>query len=269
MEDDYHQIEKVIQLFDLADREMDQLDNLAVQLGLVREDLDYLFERWAGVDAKTFFRCLHPNFIQSRLNRTATLFDVPGSGESLRPVVGPEEVEVKWMKAGENSEVLEIIYSILQTRFGEIVVGSTQDGICLILFTDGEKSPEEFVKAEYPGANIIPGEMEVQREITEAFDGEKVDPGKLFLHLKGTEFQRKVWNALLGIPEGEIMTYGSLASKMGNPKAYRAVGTAVGQNPIAYIIPCHRVVASTGVIGNYRWGTVRKAAMIGRESAGK
>lgn len=269
MEDNYHHIEKVIQLFHQADREMDQLDDLAVRLGLNREALNHLFKRWAGVDTKTFFRFLHPKYIRSGLNRTATLFDVPGSGESSSPVVGPEEVEVKWMEAGGDSEVLEIIYSIFQTRFGEIVVGSTQDGICLILFTDGEKSPEELVKAEYPNAKIIPGEMDIHRNAARFINGATTGESKIALLLKGTEFQRKVWRMLLKVPFGEMITYGELAAKIGKPLASRAVGTAVGRNPIAYIIPCHRVIAASGMIGDYRWGSVRKTAMIGRELAGK
>src|SRR6056297_2222090 len=87
------------------------------------------------------------------------------------------------------------------------------------------------------------------------------------LHLKGTPFQIKVWKALLEIPAGEVKTYGNLAENLGHPKAYRAVGTAVGQNSVAFIIPCHRVITSTGVIGNYRWGRDRKTAMFGREAA--
>jgi AraC family transcriptional regulator of adaptative response/methylated-DNA-[protein]-cysteine methyltransferase len=129
------------------------------------------------------------------------------------------------------------------------------------------EQPETILAQDFPKAELIQSENAMHNKVVQLFQANFQENESIQLHLKGTPFQLKVWKALLEIPAGEVKTYGNLAEDIGHPKAYRAVGSAVGQNSVAFIIPCHRVIASTGVIGNYRWGSERKIAMFGREVA--
>jgi AraC family transcriptional regulator of adaptative response/methylated-DNA-[protein]-cysteine methyltransferase len=231
-------------------------------------ELDLLFERWAGTDTSTFFRYLRPAFIKSQLNREITLFDDRLDSSASSRVKAPNQfIEIEPMKPEDLNRETEIFYSTGQTRYGEILIGSTEKGVCLITFIDGKFSVEDYIRAEFPNGKPIRLHHKIHKTAVEFFQGNLSERNRLKLHLKGTPFQINVWKAVLEIPEGEVETYGKLAEMLINPKAYRAVGAAVGQNLIAYIIPCHRVIASNGVVGDYRWGSDRKRAMLGREMA--
>ena len=167
---------------------------------------------------------------------------------------------------------LAVSYSFASTPFGEVVMASTDKGICCLEFVDCRSgSPrEDAVSAlsdRFPYARLSRGCDEIHRNVLDAF---MMDRGDLEyetrLHLVGTEFQRKVWVSLLKIPRGATATYGEIPPKIGNPYACRAVGSAVGHNPVSLIVPCHRVVPSSGDIGNYRWGRAIKKSILEWES---
>ncbi len=246
------------------------VDEIAASMDSSPQHLFKIFEDWAGVSPEKFHQYLREKQIKSNFKSELTLFnDEPGFPRSKALQRHSDIVEIEYMSSEDFNSGLDIYYSTGNTPYGSVLIASTKKGVCSVTFLDDSASEESKLKQMFPNATSEEKACELHNQTLSLLNGEEIENAEIRLYLKGTPFQGKVWNVLLGIPEGEIMTYGSLASKMGNPKAYRAVGTAVGQNPIAYIIPCHRVVASTGVIGNYRWGTVRKAAMIGRESAGK
>jgi AraC family transcriptional regulator of adaptative response/methylated-DNA-[protein]-cysteine methyltransferase len=169
----------------------------------------------------------------------------------------------EFKNGGEN---LKINYSYSETPFGNIIIASTKKGICYLAFYDDKIIAFEELKQNFPNA-----EYEQQSDLHQAnalsfFS--RHEPSAINLHLKGTPFQIKVWEALLKIPMGQLSTYSSIASSINNLNASRAVGSAVGDNPVAFLIPCHRVIRSTGEFGQYHWGPTRKTAMIGWEAAG-
>jgi AraC family transcriptional regulator of adaptative response/methylated-DNA-[protein]-cysteine methyltransferase len=163
---------------------------------------------------------------------------------------------------------LRINYSFADTPFGKVIVASTHKGICHMAFVDeGEEKAMEQLKQNYPNAAYSQIVDMIQQNALFIFTQDWSQLDEIKLHLKGTDFQIKVWEALLKVPAGGLTSYSVLAKKAGCENASRAVGTAVGNNPVAFLIPCHRVIKSTGEIGQYHWGATRKNAMIGWEAA--
>jgi AraC family transcriptional regulator, regulatory protein of adaptative response / methylated-DNA-[protein]-cysteine methyltransferase len=246
------------------------LEQLAQEVDLSPTHLQKTFTDWCGVSPKQFSRFLSLGYakellaqnknnlqttILSGLSSTGRLHDLFVEIEAMTPF--------EFRNGGEN---LTINYSFQDSIFGNYIVASTEKGICNILFFDDKDLGLDDLQSRWSNAKLIEKEDDFQRKVVEFFD--RKDPGKIKLHLSGTNFQLKVWEALLSIPEGRITNYGSIASQIGDRKMSRAVGTAIGDNPIGYLIPCHRVLQSTGAISGYRWGVGRKQAMIGWE-AGK
>lgn len=159
-----------------------------------------------------------------------------------------------------------INYSFAQSPFGRIIIASTGEGICWMSFADNKPRSLARLRGAFPGTTLKEKSDRSHKDALLTVAGKRSGPGKVKIHLKGTAFQIKVWRALLEIPMGRLSTYGDIAKRIGHPKAVRAVGTAVGSNPIAPLIPCHRIIRSTGAIGKYYWGGERKAAMIAWES---
>ncbi|MGL5830703.1 MAG: methylated-DNA--[protein]-cysteine S-methyltransferase, partial [Candidatus Altimarinota bacterium] len=180
-------------------------------------------------------------------------------------------IKIEGMTPGEyknGGENLLINYSYADSQFGKTLLASTNKGLCYIAFADDEIAFEEL-QQKFPQAKYQQQIDSFQQNALEFFTKSRSKKSPLKLHLKGTPFQIKVWEALLTIPAGQLSTYGKIAQKINNPKACRAVGTAIGDNPISYLIPCHRVIQSTGIFGNYHWGPERKTAMIAWEAAQK
>jgi len=160
----------------------------------------------------------------------------------------------------------EIHYSFLEGPFGKMIIASTQNGLCsLSPYTEKESAVEQLRKM-FPKSPILFKEESLHATILSYFHSNQDLNLPLKLHLKGTEFQIKVWMELLKIPMGKLVTYGEIARQINHSKAYRAVGTAIGHNPIFFIIPCHRVIQAGGAIGNYLWGTEMKRNIIRWES---
>lgn len=168
----------------------------------------------------------------------------------------------EYKNGGEN---LFINYSFAESQFGDIIIASTSKGIAYVAFVDNETKALNALVKKFPHA-ILTNQMDpLQRNALHIFTRDWNKLHEIKLHLKGTDFQLKVWETLLNIPMGRLMTYGNIAKRINHPRASRAVGTAIGQNPVAFLIPCHRVIQSTGIFGNYHWGSTRKTAMIGWE----
>lgn len=160
------------------------------------------------------------------------------------------------------SEILNINYSFGISPFGKLLIASTKKGICSVyMANDIQKSIDSLLK-KFPNAIITEKQEAIHFNLLSVFDKNSKTSYPINLHLKGTEFQINVWKALLEIPFGETSTYGKISKAIGKPKACRAVGSAVGDNPIFYLIPCHRVILSTGTIGQYYWGTDVKKSIL-------
>ncbi len=179
-------------------------------------------------------------------------------------------IKIEGMTPGEfkNGGVnLFINYSYAETPFGNILVASTPKGICYMAFADDEQQALIDLKQHFPKAHFKQMLDIIQQNALYIFTHDWSKLHQIKLHLKGTDFQLKVWETLLKIPMGDLSTYGSIAEQIKNPKASRAVGTAIGSNPVAFLIPCHRVIQATGTFGGYMWGPTRKTAIIGWEAA--
>jgi AraC family transcriptional regulator of adaptative response/methylated-DNA-[protein]-cysteine methyltransferase len=156
---------------------------------------------------------------------------------------------------------LEIDYGFARTRLGEMLVASTDKGICRMVFADDRAASLAELGRLFPRAALRERSRPSHARALAFFDPLE-ESGVVDLHIGGTPFQMEVWKALLGISRGELSTYGKIAAKLGLPRASRAVGAAVGRNPVAGIIPCHRVVRADGALGGYMWGPERKAAIL-------
>lgn len=247
------------------------LDEVADKVHLSPFHFQKLFTDWAGVSPKKFVQYLSIEHAKKLLaNTSSTLFDAAlQTGLSGTGRLHDLFVTIEGMTPGEyknGGENLNISYSFSASPFGTILAASTAKGICHLAFADNKSDALFALQKKFPGANYIQATDSFQAEVVNAFTG-GTSADAIKLHLKGTAFQLKVWEALLNIPMGNLITYGGIAQLVNSPKASRAVGSAVGDNPVAFIIPCHRVIQSTGVIGNYHWGSNRKAAMIAWESA--
>jgi AraC family transcriptional regulator of adaptative response/methylated-DNA-[protein]-cysteine methyltransferase len=179
-------------------------------------------------------------------------------------------VSIEGMTPGEyknGGEQLTINYSFAESPFGNVIVASTTKGICHLAFATDEQQALAELKDQFRGAAFKQVVDTIQQNALFIFTQDWKNLSRIKLHLKGTAFQLKVWEALLKVPMGDLTTYADVASLVGNPNATRAVGTAIGSNPVAFLIPCHRVIRSTGIFGQYHWGSNRKTAMIGWESA--
>jgi len=162
----------------------------------------------------------------------------------------------------DHKKKLDINYAFFSSCFGDLIIASTSKGICFLAFCEDKAKAIENLKNEFPLANLSKQIDVFQQKALLFFQDNQAELPEIKLHLKGTEFQIKVWKTLLRIPNGKLATYTQIARQVENYKASRAVGTAIGNNPIAYIIPCHRVIQSSGRIGGYRWGKTKKMILI-------
>lgn len=231
-----------------------------------------LFKEWAGTTPKKFLQYTSIQHAKRMLQqRQATLFDtatdtgLSGTGRLLDLFVKIEGMTPAEFKHG--GKHLRIAYSFTHTQFGRLLAASTSKGICYMGFAEDAREALRTLHQRFPHAEFQEKRDELQENALSVFRYDRNFPMEIKLHLPGTDFQLKVWEALLKIPMGRLSTYGRIAKEIGSPQASRAVGTAIGSNPVAFIIPCHRVIQSTGHFGGYMWGSTRKTAMIGWESA--
>ena len=248
------------------------LEDVAEKIHLSPFHFQRLFTEWAGVSPKKFLQYLTVEHAKKMLKENqATLFETAfETGLSGTGRLHDLFINIEGMTPGEyknGGENLSINYSIAESPFGNILVASTAKGICHIAFADDEKKALEALQKIFPNADYKQMVDLAQQNVLYIFTHDWSKLNQIKLHLKGTEFQLKVWETLLKIPMGQLTTYGNIAKQIQQPNASRAVGTAIGDNPVAFLIPCHRVIQSTGVFGQYHWGSTRKTAIIGWEAA--
>jgi len=195
--------------------------------------------------------------------RQATLFEdtiadkISADAMSIRSLIS-----IATMDNDEMNSELHILYTFQKTDFGKIIVASTDKGICYIAFTEDEEKAEKDLSGRFNAAIIERKQNSQHQQAVLFFNKDQNNLPEIKVHLKGTAFQVEVWKALLLLPFGSKSSYNKIAEQIGKPKASRAVGTAIGKNPIAFIIPCHRVVQTNGQLGGYMWGIERKAAIL-------
>lgn len=253
-------------------RRQPSLEEIAEKVHLSPFHFQRMFTQWAGVSPKKFLQYI--SIAHARLllkDEGATLSQatyetgLSGSGRLHDLFINIEGMTPAEYKHGGRN--LSINYSFADSPFGTIVVASTGKGICHLAFSDDEVQALADLKHHFRNATFHQKTDLIQQSALFIFSQDWKKPETIRLHLKGTEFQLRVWETLIKIPEGRLSTYSKIAQQIQNPKAMRAVGSAIGDNPVAYLIPCHRVIQSTGSFGQYHWGSARKTAMIGWELA--
>jgi AraC family transcriptional regulator of adaptative response/methylated-DNA-[protein]-cysteine methyltransferase len=268
----YNRIAEAIDYINTHFKEQPSLDDIAERVHLSSYHFQRLFTDWAGVSPKKFMQYISIEYAKQLLkDKQATLFDTAHeTGLSGTSRLHDLCINIEGMTPGEfknGGENLSINYSFAESPFGNIIVASTQKGICHIAFSDDNIEALSKLNNRFPNAYYNQVVDTIQQNALFIFqhDWSKLDQIKL--HLNGTPFQLKVWEALLKIPMGNLSTYGTIAKEINEPTASRAIGTAIGNNPVAFLIPCHRVIKSTGHLGGYMWGSTRKSAIIGWEAA--
>jgi len=268
---DYERIEKAIGYIKQNFRKQPGLEEVAKQTFLSPFHFQRLFKEWAGVSPKKFLQFISVEYAKQLLKQNHSLFDVSyetgfsGTSRLHDLFIGIEAMTPGDFKTG--GRALQIKYSFNETPFGTVIIASTGKGICHLAFENDEKQGLKNLEHVFPNAMLIHKKDPMQSDALNFFTGDWKDVRKLKLHLHGNPFQIKVWQALLQIPFGNISTYAAIAEKIQSPKASRAVGTAIAKNPVAFLIPCHRVIRSSGIVGEYHWGSIRKNAILGWEAA--
>ena len=264
----YQRIAKAIQYLQLNFKTQPNLEEIAEEVNLSPFHFQRLFSDWAGVSPKKFLQYLNIKYAKEQLLQNYTLSETSfNAGLTGTSRLHDLFIKIEGMTPGEfknQGKNLTINYSFDQCKFGDILIASTPKGICHLSFV--EKRDPAIIQKDFPNAEIFQKTDYLQKNTLKIFE-QDLNDSQIKLHLKGTPFQLKVWEALLNIPFGKLTTYGKLAKKIDNPNASRAVGTAIGKNPVAFLIPCHRVIQSSGHVGGYMWGPTRKAALIGWEAS--
>lgn len=270
---DYARIEKAIRYLDRERAAAPSLADVAAHVGLSESHFQRMFTRWAGISPKRFVQYRTAEIVKRLLREGRPVLSasyeagLSGPGRLHDLVVNAEAVTPGELQRGGLGVTLR--YGFHPTPFGECLIAVTPRGICHLAFVEPVTRCEALARLEHdwPLAQLIPDQDATRAAAAKAFPppGGSAQPS-LALHVKGTNFQLKVWKALLEIPPGEVTTYGAIAKRIGDPNASRAVGAAVGANPVSYLIPCHRVIRASGELGGYAWGVDRKRVMLARET---
>ena len=264
----YSKIAALIDFFNEQDKKNASIEELANHVALSPVELKNLFTQWAETDPKQVLQFTTSNYVVHLLkNKETTLFNTKEqvSNQQLETRLSIEAMTE--LEVANNGANLSIKYSFSVSQFGLLLLASTTKGLCLLQFVENETDGLAVLKKHFEQAKLTAKITEFHTAAKKMFNSDYKVVKELKLNLKGTEFQLKIWESLLQIPLGELTTYGAIATKINQPKAARAVGTAIGSNPIAYLIPCHRVVQASGQLGGYLWGTTRKKAMIAWEAS--
>lgn len=277
---DYQTVARALQYLEENFLQQPSLDDLASFLEMSKFQLQKLFTRWAGVSPKRFLQFLTLEHAKKLLLESEPVLAAAFASGLSGPArlhdlfISTEGVTPGEYKTGGYS--LRITYGIHPTPFGPALLANTQRGLCHLSFLPSDEGPEvakavSALRNDWPGATLVEEADSTSGVAQSVFYPGDTGPQKapLSLFLKGTNHQIKVWNALLRVPPGTVTTYGRLADALGSPGSARAVGSAVGRNPLAYLIPCHRVIRQMGSFGEYRWGSRRKKAILAWEAAQK
>lgn len=253
-------------------KDQPSLDELSAVVGLSSFHFQRMFSDWAGVSPKKFMQYLSIEYAKQLLKEQhSTLLDtayevgLSGTGRLHDLFVSIEGMTPGEYKNGGAS--LEINYGFAQSPFGKLIVASTGKGVCHMYFEEDENKALSDLKKRLPNAQYHQLVDERQKNALFIFEKDWRQLEQIKLHLNGTDFQLKVWETLLKVPLGKLSTYSTIAENINKPKASRAVGSAIARNPVAFLIPCHRVIRASGDIGGYMWGDTRKSALIGWEAS--
>jgi AraC family transcriptional regulator of adaptative response/methylated-DNA-[protein]-cysteine methyltransferase len=270
---DYERIANVIRFLDRHHTEQPDLAALATTACLSPFHFHRLFSTWAGVTPKDFLQCLTLEHVKQLLHDGENVFDaaldagLSGPGRLHDLCITLEAASPGEMKSGGAG--LQIDFGFAETPFGDALVGETKRGVCHLSFVEngGRNSARDLLASQWPSAKLQRDDARIADLAVKIFNRDPLERSSRTLRafVRGTEFQLRVWRALLRVPTGSLTTYGRLAQAIRQPLAARAVGSAVGSNPIAFIIPCHRVIRETGALGHYHWDPVRKRAIVGWE----
>ncbi len=271
---DYERIARVIRHLDARATEQPDLADLAEYAGLSPFHFHRLFSRWAGVTPKNFLQCLTASHARMLLREGKSVLDasldvgLSGPGRLHDLCVTLEAAtpgEVKMKGAGWT-----IRYGFAESPFGNVLLGECPRGLCYVGFTENPDAAEvALLRQSWPKARFHRDDAGASHSAARIFAQRDPFAEKFPIRacVRGTAFQVRVWRALIAIPQGRLASYGGLASALGHPRAARAVGSAIGRNRLAYLVPCHRVIRETGVVGDYRWGSLRKRTLLAWESA--
>lgn len=270
---DYARIEQAIRYLDRERASAPSLADVAAHVGLSESHFQRMFTRWAGISPKRFVQYRTAEVVKRLLRERRPVLEatyeagLSGPGRLYDLVVNAEAVTPGELQRGGLGVCVQ--YGFHPTPFGDCLIALTSRGICHLAFVEPVTREEALARLahDWPLAELEPNQAATRAAAAQAFPppGSHTVPS-LALHVKGTNFQLKVWKALLEIPVGDVTTYGAIATQLGDPKASRAVGTAVGANPVSYLIPCHRVIRASGEMGGYAWGIERKKVMLRREA---
>jgi AraC family transcriptional regulator, regulatory protein of adaptative response / methylated-DNA-[protein]-cysteine methyltransferase len=269
----YQRIEQAIKYLEENFQRQPELDEVAEKVHLSPFHFQRIFTEWAGISPKRFLQFLTVDFLKTKLQESRNLVEaaeIAGLSSQSRvydlfttlEAVTPQEYKLK-------GSGIRIEYGFHETPFGPCLIGVTERGICWLSFLPSDADPK--VELENMKAHWHNSVFHEDANLTESFVNQIFLPDqqnkKLHVFVKGTNFQVKVWEALLRIPMGNVITYQGIAEGIQSPKAMQAVGSAVGSNHVAFLIPCHRVIRKDGILGEYRWSSSRKKSIIGWEMA--
>lgn len=269
----YLRIEQAIKYLEANFQRQPELDDVAEKVHLSPFHFQRIFTDWAGISPKRFLQFLTVDFLKEKLEHSKNLVEAAESAGlssqsrvydlfTTLEAVTPQEYKQK-------GSGIRIEYGMHETPFGLALIGVTERGICWLSFVNTDEDPRselEKMKEHWHNSLFHQDQILTEHFVQKIFGGPG-STGKLHVFVKGTNFQVKVWEALLRIPMGEVTTYQSIAQQIDSPKSMQAVGSAVGSNHVAYLIPCHRVIRKDGILGEYRWSSTRKKSIIGWEMA--
>ncbi len=271
--EDYIRVASAIEFIEDNFKSQPSLDEIAKSVFMSKYHFDRVFKRWAGISPIRFLQFITLEYTKNKLSQSKSVLDTAyDAGLSGPGRLHDLFVNFKAMSPGEyksQAAGVDISYGFSFTPFGECLLATTDRGICYLGFTEkdfrGKALDQLFLT--WPGANFNKDANMIKSLVKNIFNSNKSKKQQPFnLFIKGTNFQITVWKALLSIPEGWVVSYQDIASYIGHQKAFRAVANAIAINPIAYLIPCHRVITKSGKIHRYRYGSIRKKALIGREA---
>jgi AraC family transcriptional regulator of adaptative response/methylated-DNA-[protein]-cysteine methyltransferase len=255
-------------------RSQPDLKTIAQAVHLSEYHFQRVFTQWAGISPKRFLQYLTVEYAKGKIAETENLLSLTAeAGLSSPGRLHDLFVSLEAMSPGEYKAAgagLSIRYGLHETPFGQCLIARTDRGICNLQFVEVDArsvTVEARLRDQWPAADLVWDPATTAELSDRIFQPRQSPVGPLVLHVKGTNFQIQVWRALLTIPFGGMTTYQGLATAIGRPTAARAIGNAVGRNPIGYLIPCHRVIRGSGELGGYRWGLARKTAMLGWEAS--
>lgn len=273
MKSDYERIAAAIRFIERNAPDQPSLADIASALGLSAFHFQRLFQRWVGVSPKRFLQFLTVQHAKQLLEQSRSVLDTTYEvGLSGPARLHDHFVSLEAVTPGEyktRGSGLRIGYGIQPSPFGSMFLATTPRGVCWLSFLSDEPVERELasLKRFWQGAELYPDKEGTGAVAEKIYSRRKNANGSLSLLVKGTNFQINVWKALLSIPPGLLCSYSQVARAIGNPSASRAVGRALAVNPVAYLIPCHRVIRKVGIPGDYRWGYIRKKALIAWEAA--